>query len=221
MALMRCPECEKEISDAAISCPGCGYPLKLSNEEEKSDSTEESLDSAGDLEEKDGNGENDVTEQSQMPSVFTTSVDWFLYRFRRDRSLIITITILICVIAALVIVALFNKSTPTSAPELTPEDKFVSVGTEVQDHYYCILSDDKKSISVDTNPSNLENYSNPETINVIKTIHSKLGLPDSLYAKMNGTSALDGRQTDTYGDITVSWKYHPDKGLEIIYELVL
>lgn len=28
MALMNCPECGKEISDQAISCPHCGYPLQ-------------------------------------------------------------------------------------------------------------------------------------------------------------------------------------------------
>lgn len=28
MALMHCPECGKEISDQAVSCPNCGYPLK-------------------------------------------------------------------------------------------------------------------------------------------------------------------------------------------------
>ena len=28
MALINCPECGKEISDAAASCPHCGYPIK-------------------------------------------------------------------------------------------------------------------------------------------------------------------------------------------------
>lgn len=28
MALIRCPECNREISDKATACPGCGYPLK-------------------------------------------------------------------------------------------------------------------------------------------------------------------------------------------------
>lgn len=28
MALVKCPECGKEISDKAISCPGCGVPNK-------------------------------------------------------------------------------------------------------------------------------------------------------------------------------------------------
>lgn len=39
MALIKCPECEKEISDNAISCPNCGFPLK-----EKDANTQETTD---------------------------------------------------------------------------------------------------------------------------------------------------------------------------------
>lgn len=28
MALMKCPECGREVSTSALSCPGCGYPLQ-------------------------------------------------------------------------------------------------------------------------------------------------------------------------------------------------
>lgn len=28
MALIRCPECSREVSSHAPACPGCGYPLK-------------------------------------------------------------------------------------------------------------------------------------------------------------------------------------------------
>ena len=28
MALIQCPECELQVSDKALSCPHCGYPLK-------------------------------------------------------------------------------------------------------------------------------------------------------------------------------------------------
>ncbi len=28
MALIKCPECGKEVSDKAVTCPNCGYPLK-------------------------------------------------------------------------------------------------------------------------------------------------------------------------------------------------
>lgn len=28
MALIKCPECEKEVSDSAKCCPNCGCPIK-------------------------------------------------------------------------------------------------------------------------------------------------------------------------------------------------
>jgi predicted amidophosphoribosyltransferase len=30
--LISCPECKKECSDEAPSCPHCGHPLKVANE---------------------------------------------------------------------------------------------------------------------------------------------------------------------------------------------
>ena len=27
MAIIKCPECGKEVSDRAAACPGCGYPI--------------------------------------------------------------------------------------------------------------------------------------------------------------------------------------------------
>ena len=30
MALIKCPECGKEISDQAPACPNCGYPMQSS-----------------------------------------------------------------------------------------------------------------------------------------------------------------------------------------------
>ena len=32
MALIKCTECGRDISDAAVACPGCGYPLKPNTE---------------------------------------------------------------------------------------------------------------------------------------------------------------------------------------------
>lgn len=36
MALINCPECNKQISDFAVNCPNCGYPLQKQNFEKKS-----------------------------------------------------------------------------------------------------------------------------------------------------------------------------------------
>jgi hypothetical protein len=35
MVLIECPECNKEISSSAISCPSCGYPFQNQSSEPK------------------------------------------------------------------------------------------------------------------------------------------------------------------------------------------
>ena len=37
MALINCPECNKQISDKANSCPNCGYPISPSESNKKVD----------------------------------------------------------------------------------------------------------------------------------------------------------------------------------------
>ncbi|MBR2454584.1 MAG: DUF2116 family Zn-ribbon domain-containing protein [Clostridia bacterium] len=85
---------------------------------------------------------------------------------------------------------------------------------------YASISSDGKSINVDTNPYNVEDYYRSQAYVLVKDINEALDLPDSVYTKMSETSALDGRISEEHGNIRVSWKYHPDNGLEIIYEVV-
>ena len=33
MALIKCPECGKEVSDRAVSCPNCAYPIEAESPE--------------------------------------------------------------------------------------------------------------------------------------------------------------------------------------------
>lgn len=80
------------------------------------------------------------------------------------------------------------------------------------------VSNDGKSLIIDTNPGDIEDYYEPDALSAIRKIHSTLGLPDSLITKMTQTRVIDGRQSESYDNITVSWTYHPNLGLEIIYE---
>lgn len=44
MALIKCPECNKEISDKAEICVHCGYPISKWIKEENSDSSQSNED---------------------------------------------------------------------------------------------------------------------------------------------------------------------------------
>ncbi len=37
MALINCPECNKQISNKAVSCPHCGFPMRLNFNDNKTD----------------------------------------------------------------------------------------------------------------------------------------------------------------------------------------
>lgn len=56
----------------------------------------------------------------------------------------------------------------------------------------------------DVSPSNVE------------CVLAELGSPDSVYARMGRTRALDGTQTAEWGSYSASWTYHPDNGLNVI-----
>lgn len=76
------------------------------------------------------------------------------------------------------------------------------------------LSRDELSIMIDSK----NQYDYEGAVDAI-TIMTKLGLPDSLLTEMTNTTALMGMQTRTYDNIEVSWSYHPDNGLDIIFRI--
>ena len=92
---------------------------------------------------------------------------------------------------------------------------------------WCIIASDGSYMKLDTNPSDKENddmvlddYDNVmmPAFDAIERINKELGFSDALLEEMNTTTWSQGRQTDSNDRYTVTWSYHPDKGLEVIYE---
>lgn len=52
----------------------------------------------------------------------------------------------------------------------------------------------------------------------VTCILDKLGAPAAVVQKMASTRALDGRQTESWGDFTATYTYHPDRGLDMTIE---
>ncbi|MDF2847135.1 MAG: hypothetical protein K0R97_1117 [Oerskovia sp.] len=44
-----------------------------------------------------------------------------------------------------------------------------------------------------------------------------LDTPSSVVSHMEQTTSMDGRQTESWDNITVSWSYHPDRGMDSIF----
>ena len=83
---------------------------------------------------------------------------------------------------------------------------------------YATVGADGSYLSIDTNPYDIDDYTVSGSIQAIVFVNTALGLPDYVLDDMSSTTALMGRQTATFDDVTVSWSYHPDKGLEVIYK---
>lgn len=78
-------------------------------------------------------------------------------------------------------------------------------------------------LSIDTNPYDYDSDLPSSTtyaskaLSAILSINSKLSLPSYLYYEMLETRAIDGRQSYSGTKVNVSWRYHPDSGLEVRY----
>jgi hypothetical protein len=74
-------------------------------------------------------------------------------------------------------------------------------------------------MKLDTNPYDLDDYNNTATWSKIKSILVDLGFPSSVAEEMGETRALDGKQTASTDEYEVSWTYHPDSGLEVMFKV--
>ncbi len=96
------------------------------------------------------------------------------------------------------------------------------------DYSWASVGEDGSYLTIDTNPFDLDDDDdfygiltyNSEGTSAIKNINAELGLPESLYNDMQRTTSAMGQQSENYSDIgiTVTWTYHPDKGLVVTYK---
>ena len=89
--------------------------------------------------------------------------------------------------------------------------------SEIEITYYEIASDNSYII-IDTNPYDIDDFYVAEANQLIKDANVTLGFSEALYEKMGQTRSMDGRQTEENDNFAVSWTYHPDKGLNVMYE---
>ena len=108
------------------------------------------------------------------------------------------------------------------------ESEFEKVQHEVT-QIVGFTSGDGDYFTIDTLPDEYENMdptivaslkytTSKKALEGIKYANEALGFNGSLYSKMMETTALMGRQYEENDKYMVSWKYHPDDGLEVTYE---
>lgn len=122
-----------------------------------------------------------------------------------------------------------NASTVSSVDKVTEAKEKLKRAYELYGHEewqkyktykHAVLSEDGLSLQMDSDPydTNVYQYSS-DIISAIFAINEYLSLPNSLSTKMQSTRALDGMQSQDCGEFTVTWTYHPENGLNVIYEV--
>lgn len=76
-----------------------------------------------------------------------------------------------------------------------------------------LLADDGTSLTLDRNTSDRMHLRHVK----IECILPALDTPQHVIDHIYSTRALDGQQTDTWGNIEARWTYHPDSGQQITF----
>ena len=109
-------------------------------------------------------------------------------------------------------------ATCTVTVKLPPPNLEGAYKTCCNKSYYATLASDGSYLEIDTNPFDIDDFTASGSLTAIQLTNAFLGLPDSVYRKMVQTNSLQGVQRHETENLVVSWTYHPDNGLEVMYE---
>ncbi len=127
---------------------------------------------------------------------------------------------------ACTITAKAGKQSTSVFVVVTDKINFMKQYGQYKDEDWCEIADDGSWMKLDSNPTNADSddiwiyYEAYSAVHdMIEVVNADLGFKSSVIEKMKSTTALQGRQSESNDDYVVSWTYHPDNGLEIMYEV--
>ncbi len=139
---------------------------------------------------------------------------------RRGRVIIISIAALALISLIVGLIVLKQTELYRIGVKMQQQYKF-AVLTVADDNSYIILDTNSNDKDIENEPYYLAQVYRKEaqdTLDGIRFMNEKLGFSSALYEKMMQTTSLMGRQTEENRRYRISWTYHPDKGLEVMYE---
>lgn len=205
----RCPNCQALLGEGQTFCPECGTPLKKLCQRcgAKLQEGQAFCDKCGQR----ADGTIDANTNSAI-NQFNTNVS--VQQQKNKRIPIIIGGVCVAVVAVALI---FGKV----GGGVDFEKKFAYIAEES----WCDIASDGSYMKLDTNPDDVDSDSYKFDYDVfiaaneaIENVNKELGFSDSLNEKMNTTTWSQGKQTDENDKFKVTWTYHPDKGLEVMYE---
>lgn len=205
-----CPNCNAEITEGQAFCTKCGKAVEVEKKNVCSKCGEE-LQENQEFCSKCGQkvGLNIEANVNSAINQFNETVNKVNAKNKKRPTIIIAICAVIVIVIAIAI--------GSGKEKINFKEVYNEIGGE---GYYCVLASDNSYLKIDTNPSNIDDYSSSSAWAMVRKANKALGFSDSLEEKMNHTRSIDGRLTDSNENVKVSWTYHPDKGLEVLYELV-
>ncbi len=196
-----CTKCNTELTNDQSFCPMCGTKKQLSAITICPKCGEPLPDNA-DFCAKCG---HKIHETSTTLSSISNQLNKF--ELTKDKK---KLQILIgCVVVVIIIVFVLSLMGPN----------FNSMFSKYSSESWCTMDTDGNYMIIDTNPYDIDGHFDSDANKAIKEINEKLEFSSSVYKKMGQTRSLDGRQTESNGKYQVSWIYHPDNGLEVMYEV--
>ncbi len=82
------------------------------------------------------------------------------------------------------------------------------------DKEFAVEGDHGLSLTIDNKGD--EDYLGGLSTKAMMCIFDRLEAPTAVIAHMQQTTSMDGRQTEAWDNIEVSWSYHPDRGMDSV-----
>jgi RNA polymerase subunit RPABC4/transcription elongation factor Spt4 len=201
-----CSKCGFELQDGQAFCPNCGTP---------NNTPKKNVCSKCGTELKEGQEFCSNCGQKagvEIPADVNAAINQFNTGVQQtaEKKKKTPLIIGVAVVAVLAIVLLGRGSGPN----------FEKLYDQYCNSTWAEVASDGSYLYIDTNPYDWEDdgLAYPEAYKAIKNVNKALGIPDSVANDMSKTTSRDGKQSETYDKVTVSWKYHPDDGLEVTYK---
>lgn len=198
----RCPNCQALLGEDQTFCTECGTPLKVLCQKCGAELQEGHFFCSKCGQRADGALDANA---SSAINQFNTNV-----AAQQQKNKCIPVIIGGVCVAIVAMVLLFGKV----GGGINFEKEFA----DIADESWCDIASDGSYMTIDTNPLNIDDYYGSDAIAAIEEINKKLGFSDSVYQKMMQTRSLDGRISEENDKFKVSWTYHPDNGMEVMYE---
>lgn len=84
------------------------------------------------------------------------------------------------------------------------------------DPTFAVVSDGNRTLTIDNEGQ--DDFGGLSSLE-LWCIIEELKTPTAVVSHMEQTTSLDGRQTESWDNIEVSWSYHPDRGMDAVFTI--